>query len=230
MIGASPRLISSTSRHLGLRTPRPAPWPASAARRPTAARPAVLQRVQGREHLHRPVVGDASAGPVARRPERRFSSTVRSKNSERSSATWARPRRGILYGRPPHVGLTRAPTTCPRSGAAARRSSAAWSSCRHRWDRAARPPRRPRRAGEVADHRDAAVAGVQALDVDQPVVMEGRGSVGLVRSPLELWSAQRPPPRLRLTGRLAEVGLDDAGSARTSAGVPSAMMRPKSRT
>ena len=182
---------------------------------------AVLQRDQGREHLHRPVVGDLRAWPGrSSGPRRMFSLTVRSKNSERSSATWARPRRGIVYG-----ALARRPSSpSTRDGPL---------------DRAQQPGDRQQRrrlAGAVRAEQGDDLAGVdvQGRGRGRPGCRRSRRAGPRCRSAGSVMSWLRPRGAvlaevgaragLRLAGRLAEVGaLITAGSARTCAGVPWAM-------
>ncbi len=75
------------------------------------------------------------------------------KNSERSSGTWASPRRATRWGRTPS---TDSPITADVAGDDRHelaRPSAAWWSCRHRSGRAARRPRPRRRGGRGGGRR-----------------------------------------------------------------------------
>ena len=94
-IGARPRLISSTISSRGRRDAHDRAR-ASAARLPTAVRPGgrAAARAPGTARAPRP-----RRRGRARRPSRRFSRTVRPKNSDRSSGTWRQPRRATSWGR-----------------------------------------------------------------------------------------------------------------------------------
>ena len=98
MIGARPRLISSTRRYFGREARARAiasiccsPPESSPACRPSKGlSPGSISSASSRAAL--------VALPRPRTPSLRFSSTVSPKNRERSSATCARPRRAFLNG------------------------------------------------------------------------------------------------------------------------------------
>ena len=127
-----------------------------------------------------------------------FSSTVRSKNSERSSGTCASPRRGIRCGRVPST-TSPSTSTLPASGASRpdRVSSVVVLPAPFGPSSATTSPG-PDREVEVAHDGDAAVAGVQTLHVDQPVghvvVSEGTAAWANDR-PCAAWVSPADSPR-----------------------------------
>ena len=118
MIGASPKLSSSTSSTLGSDTNARAiasiccspPDNSPALRRASGCKAGKSASARSRASRR------AVRSPV--KPRRMFSSTVKSKNSERSSGTCATPRRGSMCGRTPTIV---APSTSTRPEIGARR-------------------------------------------------------------------------------------------------------------